>query len=259
MIRKALFTLFTLIGIVLLASCNSSQTGSTPETNMANPASVYCEQNGGKLELRQDASGGVAGVCVLPDGSECDEWAYFRGECQPGDSLEASEPTSTPETNIPNPASDPIPTAELASDGWKVYRNEQFGYSFHYPADVNIFANDDPLKGLSLIGPLTENEYWPMIFFSHPSDRQDYRPPEDVDLAQWLTDHYLLGSARAPDVQIAGTTAIHTRQERSQQSFAYDNYYFAQSGQLYTVVILHTGDKEDWELYNRFLESIQFE
>jgi hypothetical protein len=80
-----------------------------------------------------------------------------------------------------------------------------------------------------------------------------------VDLAQWLTDHYLLGSARAPDVQIAGTTAIHTRQERSQQSFAYDNYYFAQSGQLYTVVILHTGDKEDWELYNRFLESIQFE
>ena len=41
-----------------------------------------------KLEFRQDESGGVAGICTFPDGSECDEWAYFRKECQPGDSLE---------------------------------------------------------------------------------------------------------------------------------------------------------------------------
>jgi hypothetical protein len=51
---------------------------------MANPASVYCEQNGGRLDLRQDATGGIAGVCVFPDGSACDEWAYFRGECSLG-------------------------------------------------------------------------------------------------------------------------------------------------------------------------------
>jgi hypothetical protein len=34
-------------------------------------------------------------MCVFPDGSECDEWAYFRGECKPGDSLVMSESTST--------------------------------------------------------------------------------------------------------------------------------------------------------------------
>ncbi|MBU1866793.1 MAG: DUF333 domain-containing protein, partial [Actinobacteria bacterium] len=28
--------------------------------------------------------GGTYGVCVFPDGSECDEWAFFRGECEPG-------------------------------------------------------------------------------------------------------------------------------------------------------------------------------
>jgi putative hemolysin len=71
MIHKTLFTLAMLTCIVLLASCSSRQTSPTPESDMPNPASVYCEQNGGKLEFRQDALGGVSGVCIFPDGSEC--------------------------------------------------------------------------------------------------------------------------------------------------------------------------------------------
>jgi putative hemolysin len=253
--RTALFTLFMLIGIVFSASCSPRQVSPTPEADMPNPASVYCEQNGGNLELRQDASGGVAGICVFPDGSECDEWAYFRSDCKPGDTLVTSEPTTSPAPSEPTPTA----TAEFASDGWRVYRNVEFGYSFHYPADANIIANDDPLAGLSIIGPLNGDENWPQISISHPSDREDYRPPEGVDLVQWLTDHFLLGDERLPDVQIAGTTAIHLRHERSPQSYADDRYYFAKSGQLFMVVIGHVADREDWELYSHFLESIQFE
>jgi putative hemolysin len=65
MFRKSLFTLVMLIVIVLSASCSPRQVSPTPATNMANPASVYCGQNGGRLDLRQDATGGVAGVCVF--------------------------------------------------------------------------------------------------------------------------------------------------------------------------------------------------
>ena len=50
---------------------------------MPNPASVYCEQNGNTLEIQTAADGSQSGVCVFPDGSTCDEWAYFRGECGP--------------------------------------------------------------------------------------------------------------------------------------------------------------------------------
>ncbi len=50
---------------------------------MPNPASVYCEEQGGQLEIRSDADGGQYGVCIFSDGSECDEWAFFRGECKP--------------------------------------------------------------------------------------------------------------------------------------------------------------------------------
>lgn len=55
-----------------------------PSQQLANPASVYCEEQGGTLEIRTAEAGGQAGYCVFDDGSECDEWAFFRGECTPG-------------------------------------------------------------------------------------------------------------------------------------------------------------------------------
>ena len=48
-----------------------------PAPGMANPASVYCLKQGGELEMRE-GPGGTAGYCRLPDGTEVDEWAYFR-------------------------------------------------------------------------------------------------------------------------------------------------------------------------------------
>ena len=70
--------------------------------NMANPSSVYCTENGGKSEIRQ-GDGGEVGYCVFADGSECEEWAFFRGECTAG----GSEPKPAAEVfaNMPNPAS----------------------------------------------------------------------------------------------------------------------------------------------------------
>jgi len=50
---------------------------------IANPASVFCEANNYTLDIRTSA-GGQYGVCMFPDGSECDEWQFFRGECTIG-------------------------------------------------------------------------------------------------------------------------------------------------------------------------------
>ncbi|MGA1867821.1 MAG: protease inhibitor I42 family protein [bacterium] len=47
---------------------------------LANPASVYCEESGGTLEFRTNDLG-TYGVCIFNDGTECEEWAFFRGEC----------------------------------------------------------------------------------------------------------------------------------------------------------------------------------
>ncbi len=74
--------------------------GAPGNANMPNPASVYCEDQGGTLEIRTGADGGQVGICIFTDGSECDEWAFFRGECAPG-----APGDTTPGANAPNPAS----------------------------------------------------------------------------------------------------------------------------------------------------------
>jgi len=236
----------SLFVLMVLVSCTAPQAQPAPaalatelpQANLPNPASVSCEEQGNKLDIRTAADGSQSGVCIFPDGSECDEWAYYRGECGPT----RMEPTSA--------------SAEVDDNGWKTYRNESLGYSFQYPADAKIGIDANPLKSLSISGPGMGNEFWGI---SHPGDRDEYRPPENANLLQWLTDHYLVGEKRMPDEQIAGTKAIHYRHERSPQSYADDRYYFARGGQLYVVMIGHGSETEDWELNNRFLHSIQFE
>ena len=49
---------------------------------MANPASVNCGEQGGRLEFRTDAAG-QSGYCHLPDGRVVEEWALYR-ETHPG-------------------------------------------------------------------------------------------------------------------------------------------------------------------------------
>jgi len=56
----------------------------TNTVGVANPASVNCTKNGGTLEIRTGADGGQTGFCKFSDGSECEEWAYMRGECKSG-------------------------------------------------------------------------------------------------------------------------------------------------------------------------------
>jgi len=52
------------------------------ESGIANPASVFCDKQGGILTMR-DTDRGQIGICVFKDNKECEEWAYFRGECAP--------------------------------------------------------------------------------------------------------------------------------------------------------------------------------
>jgi putative hemolysin len=71
-------------------------TNADSRARIANPASVFCEANGGTLELRTASDGSVSGVCLFPDGTECEEWAFFRGECRPASTAAATDSLTVP-------------------------------------------------------------------------------------------------------------------------------------------------------------------
>ncbi len=79
-IQMKIMTILTLIAALLLVGCSETPTANDPP-QMANPASVKCIDDGGTLTMETDTDGGQRGICTLKDGTVCDEWAYFRGEC----------------------------------------------------------------------------------------------------------------------------------------------------------------------------------
>ncbi len=53
------------------------------ESELANPATVYCQEQGGTLEGIVFESG-ARGFCLFEDGSRCGQWDFYRGDCDKG-------------------------------------------------------------------------------------------------------------------------------------------------------------------------------
>jgi len=100
---------------------------------MPNPASVYCTQKGNKLEIRTAADGSQSGICVFPDGSTCDEWAYFRGECGLAQQKSPTPAIVVEATSIASGGKGgymPPGTSEELTDWWGVIKSTQPGAQF---------------------------------------------------------------------------------------------------------------------------------
>ncbi len=99
-ILRCVAYLLVFLGIALSACDGPGQVGaedpSDQTVGLANPASVYCTESGYAMEIRTDESGAQYGVCIFDDGTECEEWAYYRGECGP-----VVRPAELPEFVIP--------------------------------------------------------------------------------------------------------------------------------------------------------------
>jgi uncharacterized protein len=72
---------------LIMAACGGDDSPTSTEapvapddsTQIANPASVFCIEQGGTLEIVDEADGQV-GYCTLPDGTRIEEWEYYRSE-----------------------------------------------------------------------------------------------------------------------------------------------------------------------------------
>jgi len=70
--------LFSAACLAVVSGCSTHDTGAEkPGTGLANPASEFCAQQGGRVEIR-DGAEGQTGFCHLPDGQVIEEWEYYR-------------------------------------------------------------------------------------------------------------------------------------------------------------------------------------
>ena len=84
--KYEIFSISFLIFLLLCIGCSTQKEiidqNKNTNSEIANPASVYCEEQGHQSVIMTDLDGSQYGVCVFSDGSECEEWAYFKGECE---------------------------------------------------------------------------------------------------------------------------------------------------------------------------------
>jgi putative hemolysin len=121
------------IFLMTLTACTAPQaqpatepaTTTAPQAGIPNPASVYCTQTGNKLKIHTAADGSQYGTCIAADGSTCDEWAYYRGEC----SLATAAPTAGTEENASGGYMPPGTSEEIA-DWWGAIKSTQPGAQY---------------------------------------------------------------------------------------------------------------------------------
>ena len=178
--RITIFAVFLISSAVLLSACTPP---AAPDAGMANPASVHCQEQGYDLEVRIDANGNQLGVCIFPDGSECEEWAYFRGECQPGENTPPTGPIP-PETDAPFPdiqrePAPPVPASDLED---LVAGNSDFAFDLFQTIraqDQNLFFSPYSISlalAMTYAGARTDTEQQMADVLHFSLDQDDLHP-----------------------------------------------------------------------------------
>jgi len=52
-----------------------------PPASLSPLARAYCNDLNYTYEIRTNPDGSEYGVCILPDGTVCDSWEFYRGNC----------------------------------------------------------------------------------------------------------------------------------------------------------------------------------
>lgn len=94
---------------------------------IANPASEFCEEQGGTVEIVTDDAGNQSGICRLPEGTEIDEWEYYR-QYHADEGAGLANPAAVFCEEQGGVVSGDEPMCELTDgsvvDAWEYYRSE---------------------------------------------------------------------------------------------------------------------------------------
>ncbi len=142
-----------LLLIILIPSACAPQTAQTDlQPTLPNPATQYCLDEGYESEIRSEEDGEV-GYCIFPDGSECEEWAFIRGECTydpPEESAgETAEQESADETQDSDADEEAAENDEHTQDSDADHAQDS-GLSLLLDPDFGLWPNNSAVIGQQL-------------------------------------------------------------------------------------------------------------
>ena len=84
--------------LMMYRSVNAKSETTEETTQIANPASEYCVAQWGTINIVKDEEGNESGMCKLSDGTEVDEWEYYRANNPATETWTTAEEPTTEET-----------------------------------------------------------------------------------------------------------------------------------------------------------------
>jgi len=210
-----------ILAAFLVAACGAEPTPTAaptePAAGIANPASQFCVDRGYQSEIRDEA-GGQVGYCLFPDGSECEEWAFYRGECGPAAAGATIEPLIEEVCNgqaqamshflddlIPTVTEEPLDDPVTGATGTGCQATiTGTGVQFESPAAV-----------VNALGSMLEEQGWtadPLFVADGPTGTAaGYRKRDQICLAaaMWEPDE----SANCPDDQPISACEVTPEQQ----------------------------------------------
>jgi hypothetical protein len=145
------------------------------------------------------------------------------------------------------------PTRPQEYDNWIAYQNATHHYTLWHPADWTL-ESGNLNESVTFLGPLVDSEYWPVVTIAHPSTPL-HRPPAGSEVQTWFDEQ---GMHYDELTELGGFPALRIIQPGGPGAYGSDQFALIRGEQLYTVSFLHTGGREDWALYDKFLASFSF-
>jgi hypothetical protein len=167
-------------------------------------------------------------------------------------------------------------------DGWQFYENENYGYSFLFPAECTFgpmppdckqkppeersaaclcFLNAENPNEVFLQAFLGEAELTLTGFTIAHFETPLYNPPIATDLIEWLQESFKDRLPYIPDEvnsEIDGLPAVRINTPSSPMAISIDEIYLLSDGRLFQIRMTDVDTERNEQFYEQLLSTLQF-
>jgi len=163
---------------------------------------------------------------------------------------------------------------EYATEDWKIYTNEKYGYSLKYPEPCLYSPlpgyckqsppEERPQECRCFLNPTDPDSVMMQVFTGTKSDlnmasmsiarspNKDYNPPAGADLIEWLKGRYeYLDIPSEYNFEIDGVQAVKAYTPQSRGAGSAENIFFMHNGEMLQIYLIDVDIKDNRAFYDK--------